>query len=354
MDKRLYDLAYEFKRSKIWNCVYEEEFFAIRLGKEKYGYCCLMGRNGEHTALAVYLDSAGFSSLRKAVTNTSTRLNDLLIQDCVQCSLEKRDQFSAEELEDVLDYCKSNGITPRAPFPQFSRHKPYRMPWTIEKKSEIKAIETALEVSLALNEYLGNHTLSDVGLQPIHLEMNTEKYLDSLWHDDGEISHEPVAIPVFSVVDEKLHIDGLVSLPPFEERQMKAPEPLADDVMDEVVRSFRKGTALTLECEIMRPSSFVDGRPPYLPAILLSVDAESGMVLYPVMGHKAGYDPGRMLNEFAGMLMSAGIKPVEIRVRTRETWNLLEDFCARTGIKLIYSVFMKELDEAEEAFNSYF
>lgn len=34
MDKRLYDLAYEFKRSKIWNYVYEEEFFAIRLGKE--------------------------------------------------------------------------------------------------------------------------------------------------------------------------------------------------------------------------------------------------------------------------------------------------------------------------------
>lgn len=78
------------------------------------------------------------------------------------------------------------------------------------------------------------------------------------------------------------------------------------------------------------------------------------MVLYSVMGHKADYDPGRMLNEFAGMLMSAGIKPVEIRVRTRETWNLLEDFCARTGIKLVYSIFMKELDEAEEAFNSYF
>ena len=61
MKKEYLDLAYAFRKSKIWKKIYEEELFAVRLpkarGKKKdeIGYCVIMGRNGEHLCLAVYM-----------------------------------------------------------------------------------------------------------------------------------------------------------------------------------------------------------------------------------------------------------------------------------------------------------
>ena len=347
----LYDLAYQFKRSRIWNTVYEEDIFAIRLGPHKFGYCCIMGRNGEHMALAVYPDAPAFSSLRKAVVNTSSRLSDLLIHDCIQCSIEQRNQLSPSELDEVLEYCNNAGESKKAPFPQFSRHIPYRMPWMLEKKGEMSILEKALEVVLALNAFLKDHSLRDAGLHPIQLDIDSEYYGDA--HE--RVSHEPsVTVPVFSVQDGKLHVDTRIGLPPYEERSVKAPKPLSDEDIHDFRLMFNKEDGLILECEVSRMQTPIDGRPPFLPAVLFSVEKESGYVLYPVIGKKADYDSGRMLSEFVTVLMASEIKPAEIHVRTRETWTLFEDFCARAAVKLVYSPLLPALDEAVDSFNELF
>ena len=61
-----YDLGYAFRNSKIWKRLYEEELFAVKLPIKgnPIGYCCVMGRNGEHMALAVYIGAEGFTSYR--------------------------------------------------------------------------------------------------------------------------------------------------------------------------------------------------------------------------------------------------------------------------------------------------
>ena len=49
---RLYDLAFKFRESKLWNYVYEDELFAVKLSDERTAYCSIMGSSGQHVALA--------------------------------------------------------------------------------------------------------------------------------------------------------------------------------------------------------------------------------------------------------------------------------------------------------------
>ena len=108
----LYNLAYEFRNSKVWKQIFEEELFAVKLpGKtagENIAYCSLMGKRGEHMALAVYIGAEAFTSYRKLAAGNAdyelSCMSDLLVQDCIQCSIEQRDQFDPDELDELKAY----------------------------------------------------------------------------------------------------------------------------------------------------------------------------------------------------------------------------------------------------------
>ena len=114
MDRELLDLGYRFRNAKLWKSIYEDELFAVQLRNRQIGYCSLMGRNGEHMALGLYIGSAGFSTYRELISRSS-RIEaqnpaELLTQDCIQCSIEKRDQFSPEEIEELRVFCYASGM----------------------------------------------------------------------------------------------------------------------------------------------------------------------------------------------------------------------------------------------------
>ena len=68
-NQSIYDLAYTFKKSKLWQLIREQQIFAVRLPDGQIGYCLIMGQNGEHMALSLHIGAEGFSSYR--------RLNDM-------------------------------------------------------------------------------------------------------------------------------------------------------------------------------------------------------------------------------------------------------------------------------------
>ena len=72
MDRELLDLGYRFRNTKLWKTIYEDELFAVQLRNRQIGYCSLMGRNGEHMALGLYIGSAGFSTYREVIQDRST------------------------------------------------------------------------------------------------------------------------------------------------------------------------------------------------------------------------------------------------------------------------------------------
>ena len=156
-------------------------------------------------------------------------------------------------------------------------------------------------------------------------------------------------IPVFSLRKGKLSVDGTIQIPEPEE-----PEYPKATVIDELkLRTLKKiPKSGILESQVLRipepTKDESDDSAPYLPAILLTVD-ETGMVRLPVMMRHAAYDPNAAVNDLLRAMVTEKIRPSEIHVRTKETFSLLELFCQKAGIKLVWDEDLELLDEAMES-----
>ena len=45
--ERMYELAFRYKKAKLWQRMFDSELFAVKLSDGKIGYCSIMGRMGE-------------------------------------------------------------------------------------------------------------------------------------------------------------------------------------------------------------------------------------------------------------------------------------------------------------------
>lgn len=345
MKKEYLDLAYAFRKSKIWKKIYEEELFAVRLpkprGKKKdeIGYCVIMGRNGEHLCLAVYIGDEGFSTLRELMSGEHESLAELLTQDCIQCSLERREEMEEEELEELRAYCQASGAPFRAPYPRFTRFTPHCLPWFIRKPSDWQAIAEALRVVNRMAEVIAEQGKEALGLRPVEIGLADQAYGAEQLSLIQSLPTEVVTIPLYSLEKGELNAEQ-IPLPPCREKNYPKPARINDIAVAKMMKNRQGGT---LQCEVIRASAPVEGDPPYVPALLIAVD-KAGMVGTPAVGQGPEYDPDDLLEQFIASL--EGSYPACIRVRTEETLALLEGFCARAKIRLETSGNMDLLDEA--------
>ncbi|MBQ9197851.1 MAG: hypothetical protein IJ157_11525 [Clostridia bacterium] len=350
IEKELYDLAYAFKRSKIWNKILENEIFAVDMG-DGIGYCSIMGKSGQHTALGIYMDAEGFSSLRVLNCMDISSLELLLSQDCIQLSLEKKEELSPEELSAVKAYCDRTGTPFRTPYPQFSRYHPNCTPWHISKDADWRHMKRALQVVNALAEALQHTTKADLGLYPLILGMGGEAYeaLQLLLFSE-ETEADNVTVPLFCLENGRLS-SRRIPLPPYVDPALLPPTRVNELALARLKKLPQKGV---YQCEVIRSPEPVDGEPPYLPALFMTADEESGMLLHPVTPEGAVYDPDEMLDAFIHVLVSQKAYPALIKARSDETLLLLRDFCAKANIRLEETDELPELDEAlDELFDQY-
>ena len=108
---KLYQLAFAFRKAKLWKSLYDSELFAVTLPDGEIGYCCVMGAAGEHLALALYVGSSGLDSYRLLQEVGDMDVSPLkaseimLSQDCLQCSFENKDMLTPEELSALTPRC---------------------------------------------------------------------------------------------------------------------------------------------------------------------------------------------------------------------------------------------------------
>ena len=356
MDRELLDLAYRFRNAKLWKTIFEDELFAVQLRNRQIGYCTLMGRSGEHMALGLYIGSAGFSTYRKLISRSSDRIEaqspaELLAQDCIQCSIEKRDQFSPEEIAELKAYCYTSGTPFRAPYPQFARFYPNCVPWHITSKSDWSSIKTALTVLDKMGEFLQSHSKMDLGLHPVEADLDGERYLNSvLWQMNifsaapSDKRSEPVTIPLYSLKNGEL-VMRRIPLPPYTKPVLLPPARFNEIAIAKLMKLKKAGV---LQCEVLRMPEPVVGNPPYLPAVLLALEMNEDMILRPVVPKGPVYDPDEMMDGFVASLVSSGIYPQRILVRTEETAVLLKPLCEKARIELMTDQDLEALDEAAE------
>lgn len=265
--EHLLDLAFSFRETKLWKKLKEEELFAVRLSADDHdgsiGYCFVMGANGEHTALAVFRGARGFSTFREfcdVLISGSVEPEDVLIQDCMHCSLEQRDQLSQEELAEVRAYCRKNDKPVRAPFPKFTRYSPFCIPWNITDDSDWEAMETVLRVAEKMAEVIGRSGKAALGLQPVFVSTDGE----NIEPEQMDLFSEPspddeVTIPLYSIENDELVIDR-IPLPPYTPRRITPPKHVNDKTLKEMKRRKQKGV---YECELIRFPDPVEGEPPF-------------------------------------------------------------------------------------------
>ncbi|MBQ6527881.1 MAG: hypothetical protein IJI38_05100 [Clostridia bacterium] len=362
MNAHLMDLGFEFRETQIWKRIDEDELFAVRLPQgitledgTEYVFCSILGRGGEHRALSVNLGKSGLLGLRRLYESTDERrIEQILVQNCIQCSIETAEQFSPEDLKAVRAEAQKRNM--RKYYPQFNRYRPHCYPWHITDEQDEAILTAALEVTLALDRYLKGHRKSGIHLQRIDLtaerdEKPEQLRMEEVFSDKREPEKEQ-QIPVFSVKRGELSLDGTIPLPEAEEPEYPKPSVLNELGVKKISRIRGKGV---FECEVFRiPHAIQDDEDeaPYFPAMLMLVD-EDGMVRAHEVVEGAEYDPEEMINELIQTMIEQNCRPEEIRVRTDETFSLLRSFCQKTRIRLVKDKHLELLDEAKESLMDY-
>lgn len=334
--KHLYDLAFAYKKTRLWKKMDDTELFAIALPDGETGYCSVMGDMGEHIALALYVGQAGLDSYRKLVlgVNLMDELDPstMLSQNCLQCAFESREALSDEEAAAVRSYTRANGITLRGPhaWPQFLKYVPRRYPWHIQEETDWAYMEEALSAAIALSAILDGNRRRDLGFVPI-------------------LDDTPAAIPLV-VRQNGEYVLLRTDLPEAAPEEWPAPPAPERKTVDKLRKLKKKGI---YQCGILWLPGFIeesgeDQGPPQLACMLLCVDSRRHFILpvEPVLGFSD--HPELLIQSLTESLLREKTCPSAMKVRDEETRALLENFCAAVGVLLSLDEHLPVLDDVRE------
>lgn len=62
ISEKLYELAFEYKKAKLWKALWDAELFAIKLSGGRIGYVSVAGARGDYCALALYIGKRGLGT----------------------------------------------------------------------------------------------------------------------------------------------------------------------------------------------------------------------------------------------------------------------------------------------------
>lgn len=330
---KLYGLALQYKKTKLWKTLMDSTLFAVRLADGQIGYCCVMGELGEHIALALYIGAEGFDSyqriadpnLRGEMQGEYEELG--LIQNCLQCSFENKDMLSPEERKEAQQYAKKYGVSYRGrkSFPQFVKYQPFRYPWTVEQEDQeylCQALSAAIEVAKKLET----------------------QDMQSLGFQAEAKAGDPIPMLEYG---EAGYIWGTTLLPQPIKRGFPSPE------LDEFTAARLKGVnrAGTWACKLLRmfqPVQMEANEAPYFPVMLLSMDCDSEYVLPGDFVVDYETNANQVLTGLAQCMLDEDYMPKTIQVSDRRTEALLKRFCARVGITLQMCTALPELEQVIE------
>jgi hypothetical protein len=348
--ERLYDLALQFKNSKLWKQLSDTELFALELLNGETGYCCVMGELGEHIALALYIGRDGLDSYRnmfEAQDAPTTMLECELMfsQDCVQCSFENKDELSPQEIGEATKYAKARGINfrGRKAFPQFQRFRPAHYPWRLTDQEDEQLLFEALSAALQVAEMLGK----------------TNKH--SLGFLDGPPYNRSIPFLKRSSGGYTL---SKTDLPARQEYVYPSP-PVRDELLLARLKNKKK-TKKTWACEVvMLPSPMSEEEAgedgmveapesaPFFPFMLLIADCMSETIISGEIVSDYDRDAEKLVTALAQAMSEHGV-PSEIQVRDKRTELLLGTFAKQSGLKLVRRSSLPLLDDIEEDMLAHF
>lgn len=338
---RLYELAFAFRKRKLWKTLYDSELFAVALPNGETGYCSVMGRMGEHLALALYIESRGLDSYRRLQDADSSgpiplkAREGLFSQVCLQCAFESKDGLYPQELLAVRGYAAAHGITLRGAnaFPQFVAYRPGHYPWPISDEGDMALLAAALEAALAVDEMLRHRDKAELG------------FWDGPAYD--------CSVPLLTRCGGGFSW-GMQPLP--ERRPVRYPEPVLQDelLMTRLKKAGKRSGVWACDVVMLLQAAAEDeASVPFFPYTLLAVDCDSGMGLSTTAVADYAGSAEELLRALGERMLEHGV-PRQIQVVDERTRGLLKNLAAALKIRLVLQPENALLEEMEEDFLSYF
>lgn len=341
IEDQLYALAFEYKKTKLWNILWDMDVFAVKLSDGNIGYISIMGAGGEHCALGLYIGAKGFQSFRILAEADHSKMNMLqmhehiLQQDCLQCAFEKKEELTDEEQDGVKQYARAHGIrlSGKNAYPQFVKYQPCCYPWQVQDEQEQKYLCEALSAAIALAKLLEKNSPEELGLKEIDGGTKTVVMLEM---KDGACTL------------------GEAELPMLEKVQNPEPKAVNDISLRKLKKVKREGV---WECEIIccpHPIQKHKEQVPYFPFMLMAVERKSSYLLPVPPVPRYAENVEDLLDGFMSALLEHKICPLEIRVRDERTRMFFKSFCEKLTIRLRVQKKLPVLDEVEDIFEQEF
>jgi len=347
---RLYDLAMQYKETKLWKQLYDSELFAVKLSNGELGYCSVMGELGEHIALGLYVGRDGLDSYRILGESDETRnmlavREAMVSQSCLQCSFENKDALSPGEIKAAQKYAKSHGLTYRGKkaYPQFLKYRPAHFPWPLKDEADEQLLYEALSAALEIAEKLKKDNKRSLG------------FINDAPYDR--------TIPLLENAGEGYRL-SLTELP--ERQEVQYPSPIIEDELLIARLKKSKKTSPAWECEVIMFPSPMSEEPaddegkvlspenaPFFPYTMLMVDLKSEMVLPNEMIADWDNEAEKLITALGRTMSECGV-PAELRVRDERTQRLIAGFAAQIGVKVVLCDDLSLLDEVEEDMLTHF
>ena len=345
--EELYELAFAFRSAKPWDRLYEDELFAIPLPNGETGYCSVMGRAGEHLALAVYPGEQGLRSFQRMqeAENAIDRFeqpNPLKMQEhmfsqlCIQCSLENKDMLLPEELSSVRAYAARRDIKFRGSnsFPQFIKYRPAAYPTRVTSEEDIQILCEALRAALAVNEKLRNAE-----------QVVSEK--ERLGFSDGLAAAR--SLPVLTPGQDGYTWSTGV-LP--DTMPQTYPQPvLRDELLLARLKKAKKRNT-TWVCDVVmcpQPVQEEEDSTPVFPYILIAADNKTGTALPPAMVRSYEQEADTLLHKLGEQMLESCV-PRRMIVTNDRAHALLEALTDSLGIELVRADGDELLEDLETEF----
>ena len=339
VSQRLFELAFAFRKTRLWKRLYDTELFAFRREDGTLCFCCVMGQNGHQICLSVFQGQAGLDSYR-AILDAGEVLEEmspaqchrlLYSRNCLQCSFENRDDMDPEQAEQVRDYARRTGMSlaGKNAFPCFTAWRPHRLPCSVEDGEDqallCQALTAALEVDTLLKQTRSKQALGFRVCVPCEGEV-------PLLADNGFGGPEITSVALPDPVP------------------VEYPAPLFRDELAAVklARLPRKGYWQVKAVLSPQPMEDGQGGAPVFPANIIIWDSVSEMlsITDPVTD---GPDQAEtLLNLFCKALLHERRVPEEIQVDDEATRCLLSDLARKLGVTLTVMEQLDVLEDVEE------
>ena len=333
----LFEQAYRYKKTRLWNRLSEGQIFAIRFRDGNIGYLSVMGKAGEHCALGIHVGEKSFQSFRRLsflypMYYDMDDLDWLGQQDCLQVIFDAKEYMREEEEAAVRAYAKSCGmkLSGKNAYAHFSKFQPNHIPWHPENPKEEQYMIESMEAAIAVSDMLNSKAMKKRDIPEIDPLSDSVPLLTK--EENGSFRLSPETLPIGELAD--------ITWP--------EASPIPKAVLKKLRKLPKRGT---IECGLQRINQPVQDEPdeaPYLPLGFFMGDAEDEFMLPPLLMVNYESNPDQARDHLVQVLTELGIRPSEIRVRDARTFALMGPIAEQLSVKCVMADELPMLDEAIE------